>query len=396
VSERTARPRALAAPVTSVVSGSAWVLLLVLVVAAAASVPLAWAELRVAAVFAALLLPVCALFVIGSNRLAATLDLSRTRVVVGERATGRLALTNAAARRMLPLQVELPVGTGVAVYDVPSLRRGAEHEELFAIPTHRRAVLDLGPVRAVRTDPFGLLRRDRELTRPDLLHVHPRTVLIEGSASGFIRDLEGETIRKISDNDVAFHTLREYVPGDDRRFVHWKSTARTGTLMVRQFEETRRSHLMVVLSTRLDDYATDEEFELAVSVAGSLGAQALRDGHTLSILTSTTHLRSDHATAVLDQLAGVDYDPTAPRLPDAVRRLGRQVTGASVAMLLCGSTVEASDLRRARRLLSPDVRAVAVGAELAADSSLRVMGDLDLATLGALDDLGGIMRRLAR
>ena len=45
--------------------------------------------------------------------------------------------------------------------------------------------------------------------------------------------------------------LREYQPGDDLRHVHWKSTAKTGRLMVRQYEESRRSRMAVVLG--LDD-----------------------------------------------------------------------------------------------------------------------------------------------
>lgn len=396
VGRRTARPRAFAAPVTSVLSVGAWALAAVAVVGGVSGLVLGWDELRVAAAFAVILLVICLVFVVGSHQVEATLDLSRTRVVVGERATGRLVLHNPADRRLLPLVVELPVGTGVATYDLPSLARGADHEELFVIPTNRRAILDLGPVRAVRTDPFSLLRRDRELTEPDLLHVHPRTVPINGSASGFIRDLEGQTVKKLSDNDVAFHALREYVPGDDRRFVHWKSTARTGTLMVRQFEETRRSHLLVALSTRLDDYASDEEFELAVSVTASLGAQTVRDGHTLSVMTSTQHLRSDHATLVLDQLSGVDYEPQAPHLADAMRRLASQVYGASVAVVVCGSLVAPHELRRARRLLSLDLRGIAVRVEDGAETSVRIMGDLEVVTLGSLDDLPAAMRRLTR
>lgn len=392
----TARPRAALAPVTSVVSNGAWVLAGVAAVTGLGGLLLAWDELRVTATLIVLLLALCLLFVIGSHRIEATLDLSRTRVVVGEKATGRLRLVNPSGRRLLPLVVELPVGSGAATYDLPFLASGAVHEELFAIPTHRRAILDLGPVRAVRTDPFSLLRRDRELTEPDLLHVHPRTVAIEGSASGFVRDLEGHTVKKLTDNDVAFHALREYVPGDDRRFVHWKSTARTGTLMVRQFEETRRAHLLVALSTRLDDYASDEEFELGVSMAASLGAQTLRDGHTLSVMTSSRHLRSGHATMVLDQLSGVEYEPQAPHLADAIRRLGREVTGASVAVMICGSSVSSADLRRARRLLALDLRGIVTRVDVGADSSVRVMRDLELVTLGALDELPGTMRRLAR
>lgn len=396
VVERTERPREVINPLTSVTTPAAWAVAGAAVACFWAGGALGWDELRLAAWFLLALLALSVLFVLGRQQVDAALDLSRNRVVVGERANGRLLLTNSSRRRTLPMMIELPVGRGSAAFDLPSLGAGAEHEELFAIPTNRRAILDLGPVHAVRTDPLALLRRDQALTESELLHVHPRTVRIEGSASGFIRDLEGQTVKKVADHDVAFHALREYIPGDDRRFIHWKSSARTGTLMVRQFEETRRSHLLVALSTRLDDYASDDEFELAVSVVGSLGAQTLRDGHTLSAMTSTDHLRSDHATLLLDQLSGVDYEPPAPRLSATLRRLGRDVPGASVAILVCGSVVESVELRRARRMLGPDVRTLVVQNDIDAEVTLRAMADVDLATIGAIEDLPPTMRRLAR
>lgn len=394
--QRTERPRAAVAPVTSVVSLAAWVLTASLVVCVWAASKWGWGELWFATFFLAAVLLLGVAFILGGHHVAAELDLSRNRVVVGERANGRLVVTNTSGRRILPLTVELPVGSTSADFDLPSLHGNQSHEELFAIPTNKRAILDLGPVRAVRADPLALLRREQELTEPDLLHVHPRTVPIDSSSSGFIRDLEGKTIRKISDHDVAFHALREYVPGDDRRFIHWKTSARTGTLMVRQFEETRRAHLMVVLNTRLDDYATDDEFELAVSVAGSLGTQTLRDGHTLSAMTSTAHLRSEHPVVLLDQLSGVDYEAQAPRLSETVRRLGSEVSGASVAVFVVGALASDAELRRARRRLPLDVRTIVVRADVGAEVMLRFMADLDSATLGDLDDLALLMRRLAQ
>lgn len=388
-------PRAAVAPVTAVVSVGAWVVGLASLACLVAGFRLGWEELVYAGFFLLALLAFCVPFVLGGHHVAAALDLTRNRVVVGERANGRMLVTNVAHHRTLPLTIELPVGRSRTAFEMPTLKAGTSHEELFAIPTSRRAILDLGPVRAVRSDPLALLRRDEQLTEPDVLHVHPRTVRIDGTAAGFIRDLEGLTVRKLSDNDVAFHALREYVPGDDRRFVHWKSTARTGTLMIRQFEETRRAHLLVALSTRLDDYAHDEEFELAVSVAGSLAAQSLRDGHTVTTLSSTRQLRSGHATLLLDQLSGVDYDPMAPRMSETMRKLGREAAGASVAIFVCGSVAEAAELRRARRHLPPEVRALVVRVDIDAEVGLRTMGDLDLATIGSLDDLPGAIRRLA-
>jgi uncharacterized protein (DUF58 family) len=396
VLDLTARPRAAVRPVTDVVTGTAWTVLLLALAALVAAIVLDWTELLVAAWFALVLLAVCVVFVLGTHQLSAYVDLSRGRVVVGEKANGRLRLVNESRVRTLPLTIELAVGRGRAAFDLPALAGHAEHEDLFAIPTARRAVLDVGPVRAVRADPLGLLRREQQLTEAELLYVHPRTVRIEGSAAGIVRDLEGATVRKLADHDVAFHALRGYVPGDDRRYIHWKSSARTGTLMVRQFEETRRSHMLVALSTRLDDYASDEEFEQAVSVAGSLGVQTLSEGHTLTAITSTRALRHGSVTRLLDQLSGVDYERQAPNLAEVARRIARDNSGASVAVLVCGSLVEAAEIRRARRYLPLDVRTVVVRATPEADTTLRQMGDLDVATLGSLDDLASTLRRMSR
>ena len=110
------------------------------------------------------------------------------------------------------------------------------------LPTERRAVIDLGPLRAVRGDVFGLIRRVVQWPVHRQVFVQPRTVRPTGSLPGFVRDLEGEESTKRTASDLSFHTLREYVPGDDRRFIHWKSTARNGTLQVREFLQTHRSH----------------------------------------------------------------------------------------------------------------------------------------------------------
>lgn len=391
--DRTERPRALVRPVTEVITPTAWTALFLAIVALGAGQRLDWRELTAAGWFVLVSLAVCVIFVLGTHQLSALVDLSRDRVVVGEKANGRLVLTNESRLRTLPLTVELAVGQGRAAFELPGMHGHAEHEELFAIPTARRAVLSVGPVRAVRADPLGLLKREQRLTDTELLYVHPRTVKVEGSAAGLVRDLEGQTVRKLSDNDVAFHALRNYVPGDDRRYVHWKSSARTGTLMVRQFEETRRSHMLVALSTRLDDYASDEEFEAAVSVVASLGVQTLAEGHTLTATTSTRALRPGTPTRLLDQLAGVDYERQAPHLSEVARRLTREHSGASVAVIVCGSIVEAAEIRRARRYLPIDVRTVVVQSHPNADTRVRPMGDLDVATLGNLDDLALTVRR---
>src|SRR5690606_26437606 len=101
---------------------------------------LGWWELTVAAVVITFVLALCALFLIGRTAYDVSLDLNRTHVVVGERAVGALTLSNPGGRAILPSRVVLPVGAGRGVFDVGRLAAGESVEELFAIPTSRRAV----------------------------------------------------------------------------------------------------------------------------------------------------------------------------------------------------------------------------------------------------------------
>lgn len=355
-----------------------------------------WWELLVVAAVGTVLIAVSALFLVGRTAYRVSLDLSRTRVVVGERAVGALQLSNPGRRALLPVQVELPVGKGVASFAIPRLAPGAEHEELFAIPTHKRAVLTVGPINAVRGDPLGLLARVVSWTDPIDLYVHPRTVPMDGSSSGFLQDLEGLPTRDLSNSDIQFHALREYVPGDDRRHVHWKSSAKTGALMVRQYEETRRSHLAISLSLNKHEYAHDEEFELGISIAGSLGLQALKEDKQVSVLVQGTTLPTRAGKPFLDSLSGLDFtEPRRGSMVDLALTTGVSVPDASVAVLVCGSFVLPSDVRRAASQLPLGVRVVAVYCTPGAAVTRRTIGDVIVLTLGSLDELAQAMRRVA-
>ncbi|WP_316315849.1 DUF58 domain-containing protein, partial [Clavibacter michiganensis] len=152
------------------------------------------------------------------------------------------------------------------------------HTEQVVVPTHRRGIITVGPARTVRGDPLGILKREGTWDDVHTLYIHPVTTTLRSTTTGYIRDLEGSASRTVVDADFSFHAIRPYVVGDSQRQIHWKSTAKTGTLMVRQYEETRRSRMVIALAVGDDEYASDEEFELAVSAAASLGIRGIRDG----------------------------------------------------------------------------------------------------------------------
>ena len=354
-----------------------------------------WREVTVAAVVVTVVIALCLLFLIGRTTYDVRLDLSRTRVVVGERAIGALTLANSGSRAILPSRVVLPVGTGRGVFGIKHLSPGEEVEELFAIPTTRRAVLPVGPVSIVRGDPLGLFERVDSRDEPVDLFVHPRTVRFDGQSLGFVRDLEGMTSRDLARDDIAFHALSEYQPGDDLRHVHWRSTARTGTLMMRTYEQTRRSHFVIGLSSHPGEYAHPDEFELAVSAAGSLGLRALRDAYRVDVRTQAGKLRTDTQKHLLDALSGVDS--TRPRDGSTAALAGTVSAGApaaAVVVLVCGSRVPAPQLQSAVSRLPLGSRALVVVAALGEEAGRRRIGDADVITIGALEHLPPSLRRV--
>lgn len=390
------RIRPIATPVgrvLGVITPLGWIVVVSTLVAGIAGLVLGWWELTTIALCGVALLAICSAFLIGRTQYDVSLDLTRERVVVGERAVGSLELRNPSARALLPSRLILPVGQARPVFEVPRLAGGGMHEDLFAIPTTRRAVLQVGPVSAVRGDPLGVMQRTHEWSEPVDLYVHPRTVPLDGTSSGFIRDLEGLPTRDLSRDDVSFHALREYTPGDDLRHVHWRSTARTGQVMVRQFEDTRRSHIVVVLSRAGIEYADADEFELAVSTAGSIGLQALRDGREASILSQATSIPSRAGRPMLDALSGID---TGARLLPTERLAATVKTAAPHASVVCvvtGSRATTQTLRSAARVAPLGARVVSVVCRTGQTPAMRLLGDSTVVTIGDLRDLPSAMRR---
>jgi uncharacterized protein (DUF58 family) len=359
-----------------------------------------WAEAVVVAWSGLVLILLAMLYLIGRNAYDVRLTMPSNRVIVGEKAPGEVSVANPTRRRLAGVRIEVPVGFGLAEFAIPSLPHGGVRQDVFLVPTSRRGVIPIGPVRTVRADPVGLLRREVVWASALDLFVHPRTIAIPSMSTGFIRDLEGTPTKDLTTSDVAFHSLREYVPGDERRNIHWKSTAKTGSYMVRQYEETRRSHLMVALSLAAGDYASEDEFELAVSVAGSLGVRAIRDSRTVSVVASektpefakralyaVRRLSTVNRGRLLDDLAKVEAAEAALRLPELARVAAESAAGISIAFLVCGSTVTATQLRAASTQFPVGVDVIAVVCEPNASPTLRSVAELNVLTIGFLEDL---------
>src|SRR5438105_2047418 len=82
------------------------------------------------------------------------------------------------------------------------------------------------------------------------LEVH-RNLAMHGAGTG------ESSVRHLQHSAAEFYTMREYVTGDDLRRIHWPSVARTGQLMIRQDEATRRSNATLFLDNRSSSLGQD-------------------------------------------------------------------------------------------------------------------------------------------
>lgn len=365
-----------------------------------------WVEWIVAGSVALVLLALSVPFLFGARSYEVDLTLGHERVVAGTGVTAQVTVRNAGSRSALPGRIDVPVGDGLVEFGVPLLRPGHDAQHTLDIPPQPRGIVVVGPATTVRSDPLGMLRREHALADHHDLYVHPRTVVLPSTSAGLIRDLDGSATRRLVDADISFHAIREYVAGDARRQIHWKSTAKTGRLMVRQYEESRRSRMAVVLGVAEHEYADPDEFELAVSCAASLGLRAVRDARDVEIVTGSEiprvvrgrlrairHIPAGSPRPMLDGFSGVSTLESTMPIADVCRLTAESGDRLSIAFVVVGSRVTLTRLQQAALAFSADTSVVAVICDERAHPRMQPLSALTVLTVGTLDDLSGLLLR---
>lgn len=355
---------------------------------------LGWVELTVIAATALALALVCVLVSLGRHRAEVDLLVEPLRADIGELAQGHIVLTNASRRTMLPSLVRLPVGREEQIIPVPLLRKGAEHRLSFPIATERRGIIPIGPPTTEQGDPLGITRRTVTFGGQQIMHVHPRRIALDSGAHGLLRDLEGEATPELSMADISFHALREYEPGDDRRHIHWRSSARHGRLLVRQFQETRRSHLGVVVDTDPTMYTSGEgDAETAVAVAASLMVQSIKDEQEATVVCNDGFASRTTVPLVLDALTAAHLGRVD--LVRSARIVGQHAPDSSVAVLCTGPGRAFLEIQQCLGEFETEVHKVAVVVDPGARTGLRRVRGLTVVTITELADLARVLGALA-
>jgi uncharacterized protein (DUF58 family) len=204
---------------------------------------------------------------------------------------------------------------------LPAIPRDDRTEVTGSIPTRRRGVFDVGPTAIERVDALGLAVGRRVTDDVGTVLVHPRLYTLSGPY-GAMHTVEDEAVirRSASDPLSGFVSLREYVEGDDPRLIHWPTSARLGTLMLREHVELRRPEFTVVLDAA-GAVADVDDFEEMVDIVASIAVHALRSGVEVLVRTTAREFPGSvrpmiRETQVLDLLT-----PVHQAGPDAVSSL---------------------------------------------------------------------------
>lgn len=262
------------------------------------------------------------------------------RLYAGATAHAEIELQNLGRRRTPVLSVtDRFTGRREARFAVPPLRPGESARGAYRVPTARRGVFAVGPLRVGVTDPLGLVRRVVQTDPKEQVTVYPKVETVASLPLTVGRDLVGGAVTDFSRARAGteFHSLREYQVGDDLRRVHWRSTARSGQLMIREHDVPWQTRATLLLDDRAARY-TPAGFERSVEAVAST-ATALHQRRALLRLLTAGGLDTgfgmghDHYELIMERLA-VAAPASDDRFDDVAGRLHRQATtGALIAFV---------------------------------------------------------------
>ena len=238
------------------------------------------------------------------------------RVPAGESARVDLEIVNRSRSRspLLSLRDSVTATRGVRLSIAPMAGSGRSHGA-YRLPTSRRGVIEIGPMRIDDVDPMGLARRTHEIADKVRLIVHPpiEPLPVKRMPAGDDPLLGDELRQSLGLSTEDFDGLREYRVGDDPRRIHWPASAHHDDLLVRQYRPPRHGRLTVVIDTRPPgdrEAALDRTTSVAASIAAVVLAagDAVRvettDGRSTPLLVGTSQL--DSALEFLALLEGGD------------------------------------------------------------------------------------------
>jgi uncharacterized protein (DUF58 family) len=221
-------------------------------------------------------------------------------------------------------------------------RRFAGKYELRSVPRGRYAY---ATVRLTIEDPFSLARSELVQGEPQALIVYPRLVRLERLFSeGGAHAQDGRRLLLRRPTGYELHSVREHADGESLRKVHWPSTARRGTLMVKELEDAPRDEVAVLLDGDARS-GTPESFDVAVRAAGSILDAHVRRGRRSALVVNSAARDVQAVTTesdwrrALELLAAAERDASTPAF--ALLQADGGVAARSLELVVVTSRVDA-------------------------------------------------------
>ena len=307
----------------------------------------------------ALLLPLIAAASVHGSRVSISSQRAMTpgRAAPAEPITTQIWITNRSVLPTGPLMLEDTLGAGLAGrarFVLGGMTPRQVRTVNYQLTALGRGRYTTGPLRLHLADPFGLVSLTRSFTATSQVVVTPQVDPITGLSLPMAWDSGPD----MGSHSIGVHgaddaSTREYRRGDDLRKIHWRTTARTGVIMVRHEEQPLQGQTALLLDTRgvahettpTDHLPRDQRWisslEWAISCTASVGAELLRAGRTTTLFTPSTESNRDGDSgqgplpsndALLDRLA--DLRPAVTNyltdVVDLVMHLGRDATLVAV------------------------------------------------------------------
>jgi len=273
-------------------------------------------------------------------RVVVTREVYPDRVQRGRPAFARLRVHNDSPRRHGGFTAGDRVDGGFHAVAVRPLAPGADAIYHYELPTSRRGRIQVGPLTLERVDPLGLGRSRLTTGDTTIMWVHPRTYPVHALVAGHPRHHhEGRTSDDSPQGSLDLRDVREYVPGDEVRHLHWKATARTGRLMVRDYVDPNQPRFTALLDTRAD-LLPPPVFEEAVELTASLMNAAAVAGYRCRLVAAGTDLKlrggQTAVRQVLDELSELRLSAgAAPLVPVPLTRTADR--GGSLVVVLASA-----------------------------------------------------------
>ncbi len=170
-------------------------------------------------------------------------------------------------------------------HPLPDLLPGGEVEVRIDLQPRKRGVLNLTGLTIARPDPLGLFKAVSSIDAPQTVLVLPKRYELPPISLPGLRKLQpgGVSLASSVGDSEEFISVRDYRPGDPLRRIHWKSWAKTGKPIVKEYQEEYFVRHALVLDTFREE-SGGQIFEEAVSVAASFAAKVQTQESLLDLM----------------------------------------------------------------------------------------------------------------